>query len=78
MEKRVLLALSLSFLILGFYPMALRYFYPHYGQVRTAPAVSVTPIAGKAPAVKSTEKPAAVKTRTKPAASNKAAGGNNQ
>jgi len=46
-----------------------------YMRIREAIKVAA---AGKAPAVKSTEKPAAVKTKTKPAAGNKAAGGNNQ
>ena len=34
MEKRVLLALSLSFLILGFYPVILQKFYPQYNHTR--------------------------------------------
>jgi len=46
-----------------------------YMRIREAIKVAA---AGKAPAVKSTEKPAAVKAKTKPAAGNKAAGGNNQ
>ena len=35
MEKRVLLALSLSFLILGFYPVLLQKLYPEYGKTKS-------------------------------------------
>lgn len=50
MEKRTLLALVLSFAILGFYPTILRFFYPDYGKTQTV-AESVSPVASVLPGV---------------------------
>src|SRR6185503_19546465 len=38
MEKRTLIALALSFLVLGFYPVVLEKFYPGYYKKASAPA----------------------------------------
>ncbi len=50
MEKRVLLALAISFMILGFYPSILRHFYPEYGQTRSASSISRPQTEGKSAA----------------------------
>src|SRR4051812_24641854 len=47
MEKRVLVALALSFLILGFYPMILQKFYPHYTPGKPFHAAASAPLAAK-------------------------------
>jgi YidC/Oxa1 family membrane protein insertase len=53
MEKRVLLAIVLSFAVLGFYPMVLSKFYPGYGKAPARPALSspasAAPTAAAAP-----------------------------
>ena len=57
MEKRTLLALALSFLVLGFYPMVLQKFYPDYNKKN--------PAAVSSPAASSAAKPAVVQMLTK-------------
>ncbi|MBI4352479.1 MAG: membrane protein insertase YidC [Candidatus Omnitrophica bacterium] len=42
MEKRVLLALAISFLVLGFYPVILQKFYPQ--SAKTSPTASLEPL----------------------------------
>lgn len=49
MEKRTLLALVLSFAVLGFYPTVLRYFYPDYGKPQTAVESTATAPGAVAP-----------------------------
>src|SRR3989344_5496131 len=43
MEKRTLMALAVSFLVLAFYPMILQKFYPDYYQTRTPVVAKSSP-----------------------------------
>ncbi len=54
MEKRTLLALALSFLVLGFYPVVLEKFYPGYN--KSGKAVPTTPSSEMAPKPASVQK----------------------
>lgn len=51
MEKRVLLALAISFMILGFYPSILKHFYPEYGKAQVTRSASNTQAADKSSSV---------------------------
>lgn len=50
MEKRTLIALALSFMVLGFYPVILQKFYPDYYK-KTSQAPQAQSVSAKAPAV---------------------------
>lgn len=47
MQKRILIALSISFLVIGFYPMLLQHFYPEYGKQKAAASSKPGEVASK-------------------------------
>jgi len=55
MEKRTLIALALSFMVIGFYPLILQKFYPDYYK-KTSHASSAKPAAARAEAGSAVEK----------------------
>ena len=48
MEKRTLIAVAISFLVLSFYPVLLQRFYPNYGRSQSVTQKSVPEEIGRA------------------------------